>query len=63
MLVLTRQVGQEIVIDGSIRVTITSVKGDKVRIGITAPPEVRIDREEVHRRLQEFAAPETAAAR
>jgi carbon storage regulator len=63
MLVLTRQVGQEIVIDGNIRVTITAVKGDKVRIGITAPPEVRIDREEVHRRLQEFAAPTMAAAR
>ena len=60
MLVLTRKIGQEIVIDGSIRVTITSVKGDKVRIGITAPPDVRIDREEVHRRLQEFAEPSEA---
>ncbi len=57
MLVLTRSVGQEIVIDGSIRVTITSIKGDKVRIGITAPPDVRVDREEIHRRLQEFADP------
>jgi carbon storage regulator len=60
MLVLTRQVGQEIIIAGSIRVTITSVKGDKVRIGIIAPPEVRVDREEVHRRLQEFAEPTPA---
>jgi carbon storage regulator len=50
MLVLTRQIGQEIIIDGSIRVTVTSIKGDRVRIGITAPPEVRIDREEVPRR-------------
>jgi carbon storage regulator len=57
MLVLTRQIGQEIIIDGSIRVTVTSIKGDRVRIGITAPPEVRIDREEVHRRVQEFAEP------
>lgn len=63
MLVLTRQLGETIVIDGCIRVTITAVKGDKVRIGITAPPEVRIDREEVFRRLQEFAAePELATA-
>lgn len=57
MLVLTRQIGQEIVIDGNIRVTITSVKGDRVRIGISAPPDVRVDREEVHRRLMEFAEP------
>jgi len=64
MLVLTRQIGQEIIIDGSIRVTITSIKGDKVRIGITAPAHVRVDREEVHRRLQEFAEPAiTTAAR
>ena len=56
MLVLTRRIGEEIVIGGTIRVTVTSVKGDKVRIGVSAPPNVRIDREEVHRRLQEFAA-------
>jgi carbon storage regulator len=57
MLVLTRQIGQEIIIGGSIRVTITSIKGDKVRIGITAPPDVRVDREEVHRRIHEFVEP------
>jgi carbon storage regulator len=56
MLVLTRRIGEEIVIDGNIRVTVTSVKGDKVRIGVSAPPNIRVDRAEVHRRLQEFAA-------
>ena len=61
MLVLTRKIGEEIIIDGSIRVTVTSVKGDRVRIGISAPPDVRIDREEVHRRLQEFAEPASMA--
>jgi carbon storage regulator len=55
MLVLTRQIGQEIIIGDNIRVTITSIKGDKVRVGITAPPSVRVDREEVHRRIHEFA--------
>ena len=50
MLVLTRKNGQEIVIDGHIRITIVSVKGDRVRVGITAPPEVRVDRDEVHQR-------------
>jgi carbon storage regulator len=65
MLVLTRTIGQEIIIDGTIRVTISSIKGDRVRIGISAPANVRVDREEVHRRLQEFAesAPIVAGSR
>lgn len=54
MLVLTRKAGQEIVIGGGIRITIVAVTGDRVRIGITAPPEVRVDRDEVHRRVREF---------
>jgi carbon storage regulator len=54
MLVLTRKVGESIVIDGGITVTIVSVERGKVRIGITAPPEVRVDREEVFQRRQEF---------
>ena len=62
MLVLTRQVGQDIIIGDNIRVTITSIKGDKVRIGITAPPSVRVNREEVHRRIQEFAEPHSLIA-
>lgn len=54
MLVLTRKPGEAIVIDGDIRVTVLSVKGDRVRIGIDAPAQVRVDREEVHRRISEF---------
>ncbi len=50
MLVLTRKINEEIVIDGDIRVTVVSVQGDKVRLGIAAPPSVRIDRQEVHLR-------------
>ena len=55
MLVLTRKVGETVVIDGCITVTVVAVDGNRVRIGITAPPEVRVDREEVHRRRMEFA--------
>jgi carbon storage regulator len=61
MLVLTRRLGEEIIIGGNIRVKITAVKGDKVRIGIAAPPEIRVDREEVHQRVREFAEPELIA--
>ena len=54
MLVLTRRIGEEIVIDGNIRVTVIAVKGEKVRLGITAPPSISVDREEVHARRAEF---------
>jgi carbon storage regulator len=37
MLVLTRRVGEEIVIDGNIRITVTAIHGERVRIGVTAP--------------------------
>jgi carbon storage regulator len=57
MLVLSRKIGEEIIIDGRIRVVITSIKGDKIRVGITAPPDVRVDRAEVHQRRAEFAEP------
>ncbi len=50
MLVLTRRIDEQIIIDGDIRVTVLSVQGDKVRLGIAAPPSVRIDRQEVHLR-------------
>jgi carbon storage regulator CsrA len=52
MLVLTRRPGEQIVIDGNIRLTVVSVKGDRVRIGIEAPPNVLVDREEIHARRQ-----------
>lgn len=54
MLVLTRRIGEEIVIDGNIRVVVTAVFGDKVRLGIIAPPSVPVDRKEVHDRRAQF---------
>jgi carbon storage regulator len=55
MLVLSRKVGEKVVIDGCITVTVVAVDGNKVRLGFTAPHDVRIDREEVHRHRMEFA--------
>jgi carbon storage regulator len=54
MLVLTRRVGEEIVIDGHIRITITAVNRDRVRLGIEAPDNIRVDRREVHDRIVQF---------
>jgi len=52
MLVLSRQRDQTIVIGDNIRITIVDVRGDKVRIGIDAPREVAVHREEVYDAIQ-----------
>jgi carbon storage regulator len=62
MLVLSRKVGESIIINGCIKVTICKAEAGKVRIGIDAPPEVPVHREEIFRALSEFAEPEFAAA-
>ena len=50
MLVLTRKVGEQIVISGDICITIVAVRGDWVRLGISAPKETVVDRREIHER-------------
>ena len=52
MLVLSRTRGEQIVVGGSITVTVLEVRGDKVRLGFEVPAEVPIHRLEVHQRLQ-----------
>jgi len=52
MLILTRRVGESAVIDGHIVVTIAGIKGNKVRLGITAPKSVGVHREEFFLRMQ-----------
>jgi carbon storage regulator len=47
MLVLARKPGEQIVIEGNIRLTVLAVTGNQVRIGIAAPPEITVDRQEV----------------
>ena len=52
MLILSRKTGETVVIDGRIRVKVIRVEGDVVKIGIEAPPEVSIHREEVYNEIQ-----------
>jgi len=61
MLVLSRKIGEQIVIDGCIRVTVVEVKGNKIRLGVEAPSHVSVDRAEIHARRQAFACDETPA--
>src|SRR5262249_19157204 len=56
MLVLTRRVGEQIVIQDSIRVTIVSNERDRVRLGISAPQETRVDRQEIHQIVRNTSA-------
>lgn len=53
MLVLTRQQGQAVIINGDIVVRVMSINGQNVRIGIDAPRDVKIDREEIALRKQQ----------
>jgi carbon storage regulator len=50
VLVLTRKVGEAILIDDDIRITLVEIRGGTVRLGIAAPAEVVIDRPEMHAR-------------
>lgn len=52
MLALTRKVGQSIIIDDDIEVTVAEVRGDQVRIGIKAPKTVKILRKEIYDEIQ-----------
>ena len=52
MLVLTRNIGEAIAINGDIKVTVTDIQGGQVRVGIEAPKDVIIHREEIHNKVQ-----------
>ncbi len=63
MLVLSRKLNEKIVIDNTVTVTVVEIRGDKVRLGIVAPKEVAVHRQEVYdaihgkKRGEEIAAP------
>lgn len=53
MLVLTRKLGESIAIDDHIKITVVQIKGKQVRLGIQAPRETKIHREEVYSAIQD----------
>jgi carbon storage regulator len=52
LLILTRRVNESLVVGDQVTVTVVAVKGNQVRIGIKAPKDVQVHREEVYDRLQ-----------
>jgi len=58
MLVLSRKTGESVMIGDDIKIIVLNVKGNQVRIGIEAPKDISVNREEVHQHIQNSIAKE-----
>jgi len=63
MLVLTRKLGENIRIGDAVKITVLEVRSGQVKLGIEAPPEVKVHREEIYARIQEENRKAAAAQR
>jgi carbon storage regulator len=61
MLILTRRVGETVMIGDDVTITVLGVKGNQVRVGINAPKHVAVHREEIYERIKREQQPEEIA--
>ena len=59
MLILTRRVGETVMIGDDVTITVLGVKGNQVRVGINAPKSVAVHREEIYERIKREQVPES----
>lgn len=62
MLILTRRVGETLMIGDDVSVTVLGVKGNQVRIGVNAPREVSVHREEIYERIKKENSEKTGSS-
>ncbi|MGH8593781.1 MAG: carbon storage regulator CsrA [Gammaproteobacteria bacterium] len=53
MLILTRRVGESVMIGDDVNITVLGIKGNQVRLGVNAPKEIPVHREEIYQRIQQ----------
>ena len=58
MLILTRRIGETLIIGDDVSITVLGVKGNQVRIGVTAPKDVSVHRQEVYEKIHKEGGPD-----